>query len=271
MSNAPFLLERARTGYKLGDGKLIDALLRDGLVDTFSTNHMGETAETLAEDFALSREEQDRFALQSQQRHGEAASRGAFADELIAMEELSADEHPRADTSLESLGKLRPAFRREGGTVTPGNSSGINDGAALLLVCSEEAAERHGWEPLAEIVDSHAAGCDPARMGLGPVAATRPLLERRSMTLGDLDRIELNEAFAAQSLACLREFALDPGDERVNPFGGAIALGHPIGASGARLLVTLAHAHARGEARHSLATLCVGGGMGAAVLLAGAG
>lgn len=268
MSNAPYLLEKGRTGLKLGHANLVDSILRDGLTDTFSNLHMGLTAETLAEECGVTREEQDAFALRSQHRWAEAHARGAFRDELAPMKELEVDEHPRPDTTLEKLAALRPAFKPDG-TVTSGNASGINDGAAMLVVCGERAGLDHGWTPLAVVEGWAAVGCDPARMGLGPVHAVRALLERRIEKVERYDLVELNEAFAAQALACMRQLNLDP--ERVNPCGGAIAMGHPIGASGARLLVHLAHRVARDEARHALATLCVGGGMGVAVALGHAG
>lgn len=266
MSNAPYLLQRARTGYKFGDGKLIDSMLRDGLVDAISDEPMAQTAERLAREYSLSRESQDQFAAQSQQRYQAAAQTGAFAKEIVMLAGLEQDEHPRADTTVASLAKLRPSFDLQG-SVTAGNASGINDGAALLLVCSASVAEKQGWQPLAKIKSSASIGCDPTRMGLGPVFATRKLCEQTGTRLEDLQSIELNEAFAAQSLACLHDLSLAAYDARINPWGGAIALGHPIGASGARLLVSLAH---RLSAKQlGLATLCVGGGMGRAVLIEG--
>lgn len=264
MSNAPYLLDKGRAGLKLGHAALVDSILRDGLTDTFSNQHMGLTAETLAEECGVTREEQDAFALRSQQRWADAHAKGVFHDELAPMKELEADEHPRPDTSLEKLASLRPAFKPDG-TVTSGNASGINDGAAMLVVCGERAGMERGWTPLAVVEGWVAVGCDPARMGLGPVHAVRALLEQRIETVERYEVIELNEAFAAQALACMRQLNLD--SERVNPCGGAIAMGHPIGASGARLVVHLAHRIARGDARHALATLCVGGGMGVAVAL----
>jgi len=264
MSNAPFILDRARAGYKLGDGVLIDSLLRDGLVDTFDNEHMGLTAEGLAEQYQISREAQDTFALRSQLNTAKAYAEGHYRDELIIMPELDADEHPRADTTLEKLAMLRPAFKPNG-TVTAGNASGINDAAAMLVVCDEQTAREQKWQPLATITTYSSAGCEPRLMGLGPVHATRLLCERSKLKVSDFDMIELNEAFAVQSLVCIKELALNT--ELVNPDGGAIALGHPIGASGARLLVHVAHAIATGRSKRALATLCVGGGMGAAVVL----
>jgi acetyl-CoA C-acetyltransferase len=256
MSNAPYLLDRARGGYKLGNGVLIDSLLRDGLTDAFSDEHMGLTAERVAERFKVSREAQDRFAARSQQRYAEACAAGRFDNEIVPVDKLEKDEHPRPETTAATLAALRPSFSPTG-TVTAGNASGINDGAAMLVVCDEERGREAGLSPLMLITNHASVGCDPAVMGLGPVYATR----RVSRDVGEFDMIELNEAFAAQSLACVQELGLD--EERVNPDGGAIALGHPIGASGARLLVHLAHR----RPRRGLATLCVGGGMGCAVVV----
>jgi acetyl-CoA C-acetyltransferase len=264
MSNAPYVLERARAGLKFGDATLVDTLLRDGLVDSFRHEHMGLTAERLAREYEISREQQDDFALASQTRCAAAVAARLFAAELTPAGSLAADEHPRPQTTAADLAKLTPAFEPDG-SVTAGNASGINDGAAMLVVASDEAARRHGWPILAAFDAQAAAGCDPQRMGLGPVHATARLLRATSTTVADYDAVELNEAFAAQALACMTELGLDP--SRVNTCGGGIALGHPIGASGARLLVHLAHRIASGGARRALATLCVGGGMGAAVSL----
>ncbi len=264
MSSAPYLLDRARTGLRLGDSVLIDSVLRDGLVDTFSDEHMGLSADRLAADYQIDRAAQDAFALASQQKAAKAQKDGRFDAELVALPELGHDEHPRPDSSLDQLATLRPAFTSNG-TVTPGNASGINDGAAMLVLCDAETASVNGWKPLARLQAYATVGCDPQRMGLGPVHATRRLCERHNLALDDFDAIEINEAFAAQALACLKEFQLD--GERVNINGGAIALGHPIGASGARLLVHLAHQIAQGQATQTLATLCVGGGMGSAAVL----
>jgi acetyl-CoA C-acetyltransferase len=264
MSNAPYLLDRARGGYQLGDGVLIDSLLRDGLIDTFSGEHMALTTEKLAERYELSRRAQDEFALRSQRNYAAAAEAGRFAAELAALPELASDEHPRPDTTLEKLHSLKAAFKKDG-TITAGNASGINDGAAMLVVCDEEAAEAHGWEPLAVLRAWATVGCDPQLMGLGPVYATRKLCKATALTVNDFDTVEINEAFAAQTLACIQEIELDPG--RVNPDGGAIALGHPLGASGARLVVHLAQRIAGGLTERGLVTLCVGGGMGVAAVL----
>jgi len=256
MSNAPYLLDRARGGYKLGNGVLIDSLLRDGLTDAFSYEHMGLTAERVAERGKVSREAQDRFAARSQQRYAAASAAGRFDDEIVPVDKLDKDEHPRPETTAGTLSALKPSFSPTG-TVTAGNASGINDGAAMLVVCDEECGREAGLSPLMIIRNHASVGCEPALMGLGPVHATR----RVSRDVSEFDMIEMNEAFAAQSLACIQELGLD--EERVNPDGGAIALGHPIGASGARLLVHLAHQ----RPRRGLATLCVGGGMGCAVVV----
>jgi acetyl-CoA C-acetyltransferase len=256
MSNAPHLLPRSRTGYKLGDAVMVDSLLRDGLVDAFSGDHMGLTAERLAKSHSISREDQDRFAAASQQRWKTAHDAGRFAKELVPLDGLAEDEHPRSDTTAEKLSTLKPTFQKDG-SVTAGNASGLNDGAAMLVVCDEAAGREAGLEPLMLIEKTAAVGCEPDLMGLGPVHATRAL----GIAPDGFDAVEINEAFAAQALACIRELRLD--ENKVNADGGAIALGHPIGASGARLLVHLAHqSHPR-----SLATLCVGGGMGCAVAL----
>jgi len=265
MSNAPYLLDRARGGYKLGDGVLVDVVLRDGLVDTFSGLHMGLTAERLAEKYAIPRSAQDAFAVRSQKNYGAAAAAGRFRDELVPVDDLAADEHPRPETTVEKLSTLAPAFKPDG-TVTPGNASGINDGAAVVVLADEAVAAKHGWRPLAVLSAWAYVGCDPQWMGLGPVWAIRELCRRTGTSPRDFDTIEINEAFAVQTLACLKELGL-PDENRVNPDGGAIALGHPIGASGARLIVHLAHRIARGETRRGLAALCVGGGMGSAVMM----
>jgi acetyl-CoA C-acetyltransferase len=258
MSNAPYLLDRARAGYKLGDGVLIDSVLRDGITDAFSREHMGLAAERLAGLYGISREAQDRFAATSQDRYAAASAAGHFRDEIVPVEKLEQDEPPRPDTTVDSLAKLKPVFDANG-TITAGNASGINDGAAMLVVCDDQRIRECGLNPLMSITASASVGCEPSLMGLGPIHATR----RVSRDSNEFDMIELNEAFAAQSLACIRELGLD--EAKVNTDGGAIALGHPIGASGARLLVHLAHR----KPRRGLATLCVGGGMGCAVVLEG--
>jgi acetyl-CoA acetyltransferase family protein len=229
----------------------------------FPLESMGETGENVAERYGVSREEQDAFALQSQQRWVAADADGRFADELVAVGDVTRDEHPRPDTSAQKLATLKPAFR-EGGSVTAGNSSGINDGAAALVIASEEKAHELGATPLGAFVGSAVAGVDPRVMGIGPVPAVRKLLERSGVDAGELDLVELNEAFASQSLVVIRELGLDP--ERVNVNGGAIALGHPLGMSGARLVVTLLHELQRRDGHYGLATLCVGVGQGQAAL-----
>jgi acetyl-CoA C-acetyltransferase len=231
--------------------------------EQFPLESMGETGENVAERWDVSREDQDDFALRSQRRWAEADEAGRFADELVQVGDVERDEHPRPDTSAEKLAALKPAFRRDG-TVTAGNSSGINDGAAALVVASEERARELGQEPLGRFVGSAVAGVDPRVMGIGPVPAVRKLLERTGITVAELDLVELNEAFASQSLVVIRELGLD--SERVNVNGGAIALGHPLGMSGARLVVSLLHELRRRGGRYGLATLCVGVGQGQAAL-----
>ncbi len=256
MSNAPYLLRRVRTGYKFGNGEMIDSLLQDGLTDPFDQQHMAITAERVAKRYDISREDQDQFALRSQQRYSSARQAGFFSEEIVPVDGLTHDEQPRPDTTIEGLARLKPAFDPQGG-VTAGNASGLNDGAAMLVVCDEATGRENGLTPLMIIRESAVVGCDPAVMGLGPAYAIR----RLSSAVSEFDMIELNEAFAAQSLGCIRELALD--EERVNLHGGAISLGHPLGASGARLLVHLAHQ----RPRLGLATLCAGGGMGGAVVV----
>jgi acetyl-CoA C-acetyltransferase len=270
MSQSPYLMARPGGRTPLGHMQLLDSLLRDGLEDTFGHGHMACTAETLATEWSISRVAQDEFALSSQARYAAARERGVWAEEIVPLEVVnekrqtvlvSEDEHPRPDTTAERLAVLKPAFSKDG-TITAGNASGINDGAALALVADADYAERLGLTPLGVLVAFSSVGVDPARMGLGPVAAMRrlePALDRRK-----LDLLELNEAFAAQSLACLKQFPVEP--SRVNVNGGAIALGHPIGASGARIVTTLLHQMRRQGAGLGAATLCVGGGMGVAAL-----
>lgn len=265
MSGAPYLLDRARQGYRLGDGVLIDSLLSDGLIDTFEKEHMGLTAERIAEKYKIKRQEQDEFAYSSHQRYFKALKEKVYEEELVKVGDLASDEHPREDTAIDKLGDLKPAFSK-GGTVTAGNSSGINDGAAMLIVCSERYALKNGIDVLAVLGNSTSIGCDWRLMGLGPVYATRKLCKDNNLKIDDFDTIELNEAFAAQSLVCIKELGLNR--NIVNPDGGAIALGHPIGASGARLIVHLALRIKRGQSQKTLAALCVGGGMGSAVELA---
>ncbi|HEY0981426.1 acetyl-CoA C-acyltransferase [Schlesneria sp.] len=261
MSNAPYLLPKARKGYKMGDGTLVDSLLQDGLVDSFDHKHMGVSVELLAQDYQITRGDQDAFALRSQKQYAAAAAANAFADEVIPVGKVTQDEHPRADTVLDKLASLKPAFNPSG-TITAGNASGINDGAAMLVVANGEFARKHNWPILARLSGGAVQGCDPVRMGLGPVHAIRKLCSRHDWTVDRFARIEINEAFAAQALACQRELKVDL--EKVNSFGGAIAVGHPIGASGARLAVHLAQQIAAGHTKSGLASLCVGGGMGIA-------
>jgi acetyl-CoA C-acetyltransferase len=265
MSNTPYLLPRARWGYRLGHGELVDGMYRDGFLCPLCGDLMGATAETLAERYAIPRAEQDAYAVESQRRYEAARQAGRWSDEVAPFPDgLAADEHPRAGTTLEKLAKLPPVFR-EDGTVHAGNSSGITDGGAALIVASEEAVARLGLQPFARCVDWANVGVDPAIMGIGPVPAVREVLERQAIAIDTIDVVELNEAFAAQVLAVARDLALDL--EKVNPNGGAIALGHPIGATGARIVVTLLHEMARREARLGIATLCVSGGLGTALLV----
>jgi 3-oxoadipyl-CoA thiolase len=264
MSRAPLVMARP----EYGDETVWDTTLgwrfpNQRMKEMFPLESMGETGENVAERWSISREDQDAFALESQRRHAEATASGRFRDELIPVGDLTADEHPRPDTTLEKLAALKPAFR-EGGTLTAGNSSGINDGAAALVVASEEKAAELGVQPLGRFVASAVAGVDPRVMGIGPVPAVRKVLERAGIDTGDLDLVELNEAFASQSLYVIRELGLDP--ERVNVNGGAIAIGHPLGMSGARLVVTLLHELRRRGGRYGLATLCVGLGQGQAAI-----
>jgi acetyl-CoA C-acetyltransferase len=270
MTRVPFLLDRMRTGYRMGDAQVYDAMYRDGLLDPLCGLLMGETAENLVDRYGLSRTEQDEFALESQ--HKAAAAAQARAAELFAVDAPSGrdtltvteDEHPRPDTTLEGLARLKPVFR-EGGSVTAGNSSGITDGAAAMVLMSASRAEAEGREPLARVIGMSWAGVPPEIMGIGPVPATKKVLEKTGLSLADIDLIEINEAFAAQVLACERELKFDR--DRLNVHGGGISLGHPIGMSGARIILSLAYAmRSRGIAL-GLATLCISGGQGLAVVL----
>ena len=273
MSQAPFLLKGARWGYRMGNVEVIDSMLGEGLTCAIKGCHMGNTAEEIVNRYHVSREDQDAFAAESQQRAERAVAAGVFDREIVAVDapqrkgtalRVTRDEYPRAGTTKEKLAALRPAFAKNG-TVTAGNSSGINDGASALVIATEKKARDLGGKPLARILSYCTTGVDPMIMGIGPVEAIRKALDRARLTIADIDLIELNEAFAAQSLAIVRELHLDPA--KVNVHGGAIALGHPIGASGARVLTTLAHAlQARGASR-GLASLCVGGGMGTAMVI----
>ena len=268
MTRAPLVTAKSDTAYPRGNRTVWDTTLgwrfpNPRMEEMFPLESMGETGENVAERYGVSREEQDEFGLRSHRRWTQATDEGRFDDELVPVGDFVRDEHPRPDTSLEKLATLKPAFR-EGGTVTAGNSSGINDGAAALVIASEERAQALGVEPLGAFVGSAVAGVDPRVMGIGPVPAVRKLLERAGIDVADLDLVELNEAFASQSLVVIRELGLDP--ERVNVNGGAIAIGHPLGMSGARLVVTLLHELRRRDGKYGLATLCVGVGQGQAAL-----
>ncbi len=272
MSNAAYALKKARYGYRMGHDQLVDTMISDGLWDAFNDYHMGVTAENIAAQYGIGREAQDAFAAQSQQRAEAALADGRFAAEIVPVAipqkkgdpvMFAVDEYPRAGTTVETLGKLRPAFQKDG-TVTAGNASGINDGAAMLVVMSREAADRLGVKPLARILGIGSAGVDPKVMGLGPIPASKKALAQAGLSAADLDLVEANEAFAVQALAVVRDLGLDPA--KTNVSGGAIALGHPIGASGARIATTLLHGMKRLGAKRGLATLCIGGGMGTAVV-----
>jgi len=271
MSQAPHCAH-LRDGQKMGDMKFVDTMIKDGLWDAFNGYHMGNTAENVAQKWQLTRDEQDEFAAKSQQKAEAAQKEGRFAEEIVPVTiktrkgevVVDTDEYPKHGTSVESLGKLRPAFDKEG-TVTAGNASGINDGAAVAVLMSGEEAERRGVKPLGRVVSWATAGVDPAIMGTGPIPASRKALAKAGWTVDDLDLIEANEAFAAQACAVNRELGWDT--DKVNVNGGAIALGHPIGASGARVLVTLLYEMKRRDAKKGLATLCIGGGMGIAMCI----
>lgn len=272
MSRTPYVMHGARWGERMGDGKIVDEMVNAGLWDSFNDYHMGITAENIAEQWGITREMQDEFAAGSQQKAEEAIRSGKFRDEIVPVViknkkgdiVFDTDEFPRFGTTAESLGKLKPAFKKDG-TVTAGNASGINDGAAALVIMSAEKAEELGIKPLAKIVSYGSYGLDPAIMGYGPFYATKVALERAGLTVGDLDLIEANEAFAAQSLAVAKDLGFDM--DKVNVNGGAIAIGHPVGASGARILTTLLYEMQRRDAKRGLATLCIGGGMGTALIV----
>lgn len=273
MSQAPYLLKNAREGFKMGDQKLIDTLTSDGLTCVFNQYHMGVTAENLADKYSITREEQDQFSAWSQEKAVQAIEAGKFKDEIVpvVMKQrkgdpivFDTDEYPKKGTTAEKLGGLRPAFKKDG-SVTAGNASGINDGAAAVVVMSRKKAEELGIKPIVTIKGNASAGVDPSIMGIGPVPAVKKVLEKTSISMEELELIEANEAFAAQSLAVDRELHFNK--EILNVNGGAIALGHPIGASGARILVTLIHEMKRRNAQKGLATLCIGGGQGVATVV----
>jgi len=275
MTRAPFVQLKAERAFgrthELFDSTIGWRMVNPRMPSEFTIS-LGETAENVAERYLISREEQDRFAYDSQQKTKAAVAGGRFLDELIPVTtegvhspaEVSADEHPRPQTTLDDLARLKPAFKA-GGTVTAGNSSGINDGAAAVLLCEAQAAKRFGWKPMARIVATAAAGVDPRFMGLGPIPATRKALQRAGIRVNDVALVEINEAFASQAIACLRDLEIDP--RRSNPNGGAIALGHPLGASGARILTTLVHELRRREARYGVATMCIGVGQGISTVI----
>ncbi|MCE5221552.1 MAG: acetyl-CoA C-acetyltransferase [Clostridium sp.] len=273
MSAAPYALKTARWGQRMGDGKMIDTMINDSLMDAFNNYHMGVTAENIAKEWGLTREEQDAFAASSQQKAEAAIKSGRFKDEIVPVvipqrkgepKVFDIDEFPRFGTTVEALAKLKPAFIKDG-TVTAGNASGINDGAAAFVIMSAGKAEELGIKPLAKILSYGSRGLGPAIMGYGPFYATKKALEKANLTVEDLDLIEANEAFAAQSLAVAKDLKFDM--SKVNVNGGALALGHPVGASGARILVTLLHEMEKRDAKRGLATLCIGGGMGTALIV----
>jgi acetyl-CoA C-acetyltransferase len=273
MSLAPYLLAKGRTGYKMGDGMVIDSMIQDGLQCALNSYHMGVTAENIAEQYGLTREKQDEFAAWSQQKAENAIKEGKFKEEIVPVKipqrkgdpiVFDSDEFPRAGVTAEILGKLKPAFKKDG-SVTAGNASGINDGAAALVLMSREKAAELGIKPMAVIRANGTAGVDPKIMGIGPVPATKKALEKAGLSIEDLDLIEANEAFAAQSLAVGRDLQIP--NDKLNVNGGAVALGHPIGASGARVLVTLLHEMKRQGSRYGLAALCIGGGQGIATIV----
>ena len=274
MSLAPYAVNSARWGARMNNTTMTDVMVNDGLWDAFNNYHMGITAENVAEKYGITREMQDELAARSQQRAVEARDSGRFDDEIVAVAipqrkgdpiVFNKDEHPRAGTTVETLAKLKPAFKRDGGTVTAGNASGINDGAAAIVVASGEFVKAHGLKPMAKIVATGSVGVDPALMGTGPIPSVRQALKKAGLETKDIDLFELNEAFAAQAAAVNKELGLTPDNVNVN--GGAIALGHPVGASGARILVTLCYELARRGGKYGVASLCIGGGMGEALVV----
>lgn len=274
MSAAPFLLKDYRWGGRMGDGSIKDEMILDGLWDAFGDYHMGITAENVAEQYKITREQQDAFAAKSQQKAVQAIKDGKFKEEITPVSipqrkkdpiVFDTDEYPREGTTEETLAKLRPAFKRDGGTVTAGNASGINDGAAALVVASKSFVEKHGLKPIAKVVSYGSQGVDPSVMGIGPVGSVQQAMKRAGLQVADMDLVEANEAFAAQACAVGSDLGFD--ESKLNVNGGAIALGHPIGASGARILVTLLHEMKRQGGKYGLATLCIGGGMGEATIV----
>lgn len=272
MSQAPYLVKNSRWGHRMGHGEFLDSMIHDALTDVFNNYHMGVTAENVAEQWGITREEQDAFAVASQNKAEKAKKEGRFKDEIVPVEIktkkgtviFDEDEYIKEGVTLESLQKLKSAFKKDG-TVTAGNASGINDGAAALVIMSREKAEALGIQPMATIVSYATTGVDPSIMGIGPVSASQKALQKAGLAVDDIDLVEANEAFAAQSIAVVRDLGLNP--EKVNVNGGAIALGHPVGASGARILVTLLYEMQKRDAKRGLATLCIGGGMGTALVV----
>lgn len=273
MSTAPYVLKEARWGARMNNVTMVDLMVNDGLWDVFNGYHMGITAENVAEQYGITREMQDELALASQQKAVAAIKAGKFKDEIVPVEVkqkkqtivFDTDEHPRESTTLEGLQKLRPAFKKDGGTVTAGNASGINDAAAYMVLASEDYVKAHNLKPMAKIKSYGSVGCDPSIMGIGPIESTRQALKRAGLTVDDLDVIESNEAFAAQACAVNSTLGFDM--DKVNVNGGAIALGHPIGAAGCRISTTLLYEMIKRDATYGLATMCIGGGMGEAIIL----
>ncbi|MCB6366879.1 acetyl-CoA C-acetyltransferase [Intestinibacillus massiliensis] len=273
MSGAPYISRNMRWGARMNDVKMVDYMVYDGVFDVFNQYHMGITAENVAEQYGITREMQDEIALMSQQRAAAAISSGRFKDEIVPIEVkkkketivFDTDEHVKPNTTIEILAKLRPAFKKDGGTVTAGNASGINDAGAAMMIASEDFVRAHGLKPLAKIRSFGSVGCDPSIMGIGPIESSRQALKRAGLTVADLDLVESNEAFAAQAAAVNRELGFDM--DKVNVNGGAIALGHPIGAAGCRITTTLLHEMVKRDLTLGLATMCIGGGMGEAIIV----
>ncbi|MCI7125854.1 MAG: acetyl-CoA C-acetyltransferase [Agathobaculum sp.] len=273
MSGAPYISTNMRWGARMNDVKLVDMMVYDGVFDVFNKYHMGITAENVAEKYGITREMQDEVALASQQKAAKAIAEGKFKDEIVPIEVkkkketvvFDTDEHPKPNTTMEVLAKLRPAFKKDGGTVTAGNASGINDAGAAMIIASEDFVKANGLKPLAKVRSFGSVGCDPSIMGIGPIESTRQALQRAGLTVADLDLIESNEAFAAQAAAVNRELGFDM--DKVNVNGGAIALGHPIGAAGCRITTTLLHEMLKRGAKFGLSTMCIGGGMGEALIV----